>query len=111
MKEAFVEEATTVVEEKKEQKGINSELLAKRVAYAYTTMHPEYKVDSQFNNLTEMIKCAKITYVLNWLKRKNVEGIENFFNLAMEEQRKELLGAINTYEKEIKEVFTKRFVQ
>lgn len=114
LKEAFVEEPVKeiVVETKQETpNAINAELLAKKVAYAYTTLHPEYKADSQYKNLTDMVKCAKITYVINWLRRKNTEGIENFFELSMDQQRLELLNAIGKYEKEIKEVFTKRFAQ
>ena len=90
---------------------VNTELLAKKVAYAYSTMHPEYRVDSQFNNLSDMINGPKMSYVINWLQKKNIEGIEDFFRLTKDNQRTELQNALKAYETEIKEVFTKRFAQ
>ena len=88
-----------------------TELLANRLAWSYTTMHPEYKIDSQFKNLEDMVKGSKISYILKWLRRKNIEGLENFFKLSLEEQRRELQIAMCNYGDKIKEVFTKRFVQ
>lgn len=90
---------------------INTELLAKKVAYAYNTMHPEYRVDSQFKNLSDMVNGPKMSYVINWLQKKNIEGIEDFFRLTKDNQRTELQNALKAYETEIKEVFTKRFAQ
>lgn len=90
---------------------VNTELLAKKVAYAYSTMHPEYRVDSQFKNLSDMVDGPKMSYVINWLQKKNIEGIEDFFKLTKDNQRTELQSALKAYETEIKEVFTKRFAQ
>ena len=88
-----------------------TELLANRLAWSYSTMHPEYKVDNQFKNLGDMVKGPKISYVLNWIKKKKIDGLENFFNLPLESQRHELQIAMCNYEDKIKEVFTKRFAQ
>lgn len=88
-----------------------TELLANRLAWSYSTMHPEYRVESQFRNLGDMISNSKISYVLNWVKRKGVDGLEDFFRLPIEDQRKELQIAIRNYETQIKDVFAKRFSQ
>lgn len=84
-------------------------LLANRLAYAYTTRHPEYKVESQINNLKEMINSSKISYILSWLRRGNTSGIEGFLNLDVMDQRILLEKAVNTKEDEIKNIFNDRF--
>lgn len=91
------------------ENSINTELLAKRLAYSYTTYHPEYKVESQIKNLKDMVNGQKISFVLKWLKNKNIEGIEEFFKLDVENQRVELNKALEMFENEIREVFNKRF--
>ena len=112
LKAAFVEELQLGgLTEPQNANKINTELLAKKVAYAYSTMHPEYRVDSQFKNLSDMVDGPKMSYVINWLQKKNIEGIEDFFRLTKDNQRTELQNALKTYETEIKEVFTKRFAQ
>jgi predicted AlkP superfamily phosphohydrolase/phosphomutase len=88
---------------------VNIELLARQMAYSYSTLHPEYKVDSQFRNLTDMVNSSKITYVIAWVRKKGTEGLEEFFKKTQDEKQTLMKEALNKYEKEIKEVFTKRF--
>lgn len=85
------------------------DLLATRVAYAYTTRHPEYKIDNQFNNLKDMISTNKISYIISWMRKGNTDGILGFLNLNMNEQRQLLLKALENKETEIKNIFKTRF--
>lgn len=88
-----------------------TELLANRMAWSYNTLHPEFRVESQFKNLKDMVSGSKIDFVLNWIKRKGTDGLEDFFKLSTEEQRTQLLVALNNYSDKIREVFAKRFSQ
>lgn len=85
------------------------DLLATRVAYAYTTRHPEYKIDNQFNNLKDMISTNKISYIISWMRKGNTDGILGFLNLNVDEQRQLLLKALESKETEIKNIFKTRF--
>ena len=87
------------------------ELLASKVAYAYSTKHPEYEVDKLLCDLKEMISGDKITYVIYWMKKGNTEGLGGFFNLEKSQQRDLLQKALAAQEQEIKEIFTKRFLK
>ena len=107
LKEAFSLEAP--VTQNSVKNDVNIELLARQMAYSYSTLHPEYKVDSQFRNLTDMVNSSKITYVIAWVRKKGTEGLEGFFRKTQNEKQILMKEALNKYEKEIKEVFTKRF--
>ena len=85
------------------------DLLATRVAYAYTTRHPEYKIDNQFNNLRDMISTNKISYIISWMRKGNTDGILGFLALNVDEQRQLLLKALESKETEIKNIFKTRF--
>ena len=85
------------------------DLLATRLAYAYTTRHPEYKVESQIKNLEEMINSSKISYILSWLRKGNTNGIEGFLTLDVMDQRILLEKAVSTKEEVIKNIFNDRF--
>ena len=85
------------------------DLLATRVAYAYTTRHPEYKIDNQFNNLKDMISTNKISYIISWMRKGNTDGILGFLALNVDEQRQLLLKALENKETEIKNIFKTRF--
>ena len=85
------------------------DLLATRVAYAYTTRHPEYKIDNQFNNLKDMISTNKISYIISWMRKGNTDGILGFLVLNVDEQRQLLLKALENKEIEIKNIFKTRF--
>ena len=85
------------------------DLLATRVAYAYTTRHPEYKIDNQFNNLRDMISTNKISYIISWMRKGNTDGILGFLTLNVDEQRQLLLKALENKETEIKNIFKTRF--
>ena len=85
------------------------DLLATRVAYAYTTRHPEYKIDNQFNNLKDMISTSKIPYIISWMRKGNTDGILGFLALNVDEQRQLLLKALENKETEIKNIFKTRF--
>ena len=85
------------------------DLLATRVAYAYTTRHPEYKIDNQFNNLKDMISTSKISYIISWMRKGNTDGILGFLALNVDEQRQLLLKALENKETEIKNIFKTRF--
>lgn len=85
------------------------DLLATRVAYAYTTRHPEYKIDNQFNNLKDMISTSKISYIISWMRKGNTDGILGFLALSVDEQRQLLLKALENKETEIKNIFKTRF--
>ena len=89
---------------------VNIELLARQMAYSYSTLHPEYKVESQFRNLVDMVNNpSKITYVINWVRKKGTEGLEEFFKENNGNKQMLMKEALEKYENEIKEVFTKRF--
>jgi hypothetical protein len=89
---------------------VNIELLARQMAYSYSTLHPEYKVESQFRNLVDMVNNpSKITYVINWVRKKGTEGLEEFFQENNGNKQLLMKEALEKYENEIKEVFTKRF--
>lgn len=88
---------------------INTALLAERLAYSYTTIHPEYGVQSQYRNLTTMVNSDKVSFIFSWLRKYNVEGIENFFKLSEADRVFELNKALTAFEKEIKDILTKRF--
>lgn len=88
---------------------VNIELLARQMAYSYSTLHPEYKVESQFRNLVDMVNSPKITYVINWVRKKGTEGLEEFFKENNGNKQILMKEALEKYENEIKEVFTKRF--
>lgn len=85
------------------------DLLATRLAYSYTTKHPEYKIESQFKNLKDMIACDKITYIIAWLRKGNTSGIEQFLTMKTADQRILLEKALSLKENKIKEIFTERF--
>ena len=85
------------------------DLLATRVAYAYTTRHPEYKINNQFNNLKDMISTNKISYIISWMRKGNTDGILGFLALNVDEQRQLLLKALENKETEIKNIFKTRF--
>lgn len=107
LKGAFDSEAP--ITQNSVKNNVNIELLARQMAYSYSTLHPEYKVDSQFRNLTDMVNSSKIAYVIAWVRKKGTEGLEEFFKKTQEEKQTLMKEALNKYEKEIKEVFTKRF--
>ena len=89
---------------------VNIELLARQMAYSYSTLHPEYKVESQFRNLVDMVNNpSKVTYVINWVRKKGTEGLEEFFQENNGNKQLLMKEALEKYENEIKEVFTKRF--
>lgn len=85
------------------------ELLASKVAYAYSTRHPEYEVAKLFEDLKNMIDGDKISYITAWMRKGNTEGIEGFLKLDRTQQRTLLQKALSTKEQEIKDIFTKRF--
>ena len=89
----------------------NLELLARQMAYSYSTLHPEYKIESQFRNLKDMVNGPKVSYVIAWIRKKGTEGLESFFAENNGNKQIILKEALERYEKEIKEVFTKRFAQ
>ena len=93
------------------EESVDTERLAHRMACSYTTMHPEFRIDSQFRNLKDMVNGPKITFVISWMKRNGTDGLEDFFKLSEEDKRKEMNKALDEYEDKIKTVFTKRFVQ
>lgn len=88
---------------------VNIELLARQMAYSYSTLHPEYKVESQFRNLVDMVNSPKISYVIAWVRKKGTEGLEEFFKENNDNKQILMKEALEKYENEIKEVFTKRF--
>lgn len=88
---------------------VNIELLARQMAYSYSTLHPEYKVESQFRNLVDMVNSPKISYVIAWVRKKGTEGLEEFFQENNGNKQMLMKEALEKYENEIKEVFTKRF--
>lgn len=102
------EKKEKIQENKDVNADINVELLAKRLAYTYVTRHPEYSTESQFKNIKDMINSDKITYIISWL-RKNVEGIEDFFELSKQEKVYLLNSAITNHESKIKSVLKERF--
>lgn len=83
--------------------------LVNRLGYTYSTRHPEYPVDSQVRNLKDMIKGTKISYIISWLNKGNIEGIEGFFKLDTETKRKVLLESIEEYQKDLEDIFNHRF--
>ena len=107
LKEAIGE--TSTVENKSCFAKINIELLARQMAYSYSTLHPEYKVESQFRNLVDMVNSPKISYVIAWVRKKGTEGLEEFFKENNGNKQILMKEALEKYENEIKEVFTKRF--
>lgn len=109
LEKAFSTDDANASEQVSEQSQINTELLSKRLAYCYSTFHPEYKVESQLKNLKDMINSAKISIVLNWLRKNNIEGIENLFKLDTDAQRVELNKAVENFSENIKEIFKQRF--
>lgn len=110
LKSALCEGGEVVVtEEVPTTSTIDTNLLATRLAYAYTTRHPEYKVESQFGNLKDMIQTDKISFVVAWMRKGNIEGLESFFQLDGSAKRAELNKALTLFEKEIKDIFTQRF--
>jgi hypothetical protein len=88
---------------------VNLELLARQMAYSYSTLHPEYKIDSQFNNLCDMVNGPKISYVIAWVKKNGTTGLEEFFQENNGNKQMLMKEALSRYEDKIKEVFTKRF--
>lgn len=88
---------------------VNLELLARQMAYSYSTLHPEYKIDSQFNNLCDMVNGPKISYVIAWVKKNGTTGLEEFFQENNGNKQLLMKEALSRYEDKIKEVFTKRF--
>lgn len=107
LKEAIGE--TSKVENKSCFDKVNIELLARQMAYSYSTLHPEYKVESQFRNLVDMVNSPKISYVIAWVRKKGTEGLEEFFKEHNGNKQMLMKEALEKYENEIKEVFTKRF--
>ena len=83
--------------------------LVNRLGYTYSTRHPEYPVESQIRNLKDMIKGTKISYIISWLNKGNIEGIEGFFKLDTETKRKVLLESIEEYQKDLEDIFNNRF--
>lgn len=100
---------TSTVENKSCFDKVNIELLARQMAYSYSTLHPEYKVESQFRNLVDMVNSPKISYVIAWVRKKGTEGLEEFFKENNGNKQILMKEALEKYENEIKEVFTKRF--
>lgn len=88
---------------------VDISLLAKRLAESYITKHPEYGVNSQFNNIKSMVNSDKITFLIGWIRKNNIEGLENFFNQHIDFQRGDLNKALDFFEQEIKDILTKRF--
>lgn len=86
------------------------ELLASKLAYAYSTRHPEYEVAKLFEDLKNMVEGDKISYIIAWMRKGNTEGIEGFLKLDRTQQRTLLQKALSTKEQEIKDIFTKRFL-
>ena len=100
---------TSTIENKSCFDKVNIELLAHQMAYSYSTLHPEYKVESQFRNLVDMVNSPKISYVIAWVRKKGTEGLEEFFKENNGNKQMLMKEALEKYENEIKEVFTKRF--
>lgn len=101
--------STSIPENKSCFDKVNIELLARQMAYSYSTLHPEYKVESQFRNLVDMVNSPKISYVIAWVRKKGTEGLEEFFKENNGNKQMLMKEALERYENEIKEVFTKRF--
>ena len=100
---------TSIPENKSCFDKVNIELLARQMEYYYSTLHPEYKVESQFRNLVDMVNSPKISYVIAWVRKKGTEGLEEFFKENNGNKQMLMKEALEKYENEIKEVFTKRF--
>ena len=100
---------TSIPENKSCFDKVNIELSARQMAYSYSTLHPEYKVESQFRNLVDMVNSPKISYVIAWVRKKGTEGLEEFFQENNGNKQMLMKEALEKYENEIKEVFTKRF--
>lgn len=95
--------------EKTEKVEIDTEVLADRLANSYTTLHPEYRVDSQFRNLQEMVKNSnKVSILFSWLK-KHPDGIEDFFKLPQYKRQEILDITLSNHGELIKDILTKRF--
>ena len=100
---------TSIPENKSCFDKVNIELLARQMAYSYSTLHPEYKIESQFRNLVDMVNSPKISYVIAWVRKKGTEGLEEFFKENNGNKQMLMKEALEKYENEIKEVLTKRF--
>ena len=88
---------------------VDYELLATRIGESYTTKHPEYSTTSQLNNIKSMVNSSKITYIINWIRKTNIEGLENFFNKNDDEKKYHLNMALEFFPDKIKEILAKRF--
>lgn len=116
--DSIISALTTIKNEilgKVDEKPVNTEeafdkcRLVNRLGYTYSTRHPEYPVDSQVRNLKDMIKGTKISYIISWLNKGNIEGIEGFFKLDTDTKRKVLLESIEEYQKDLEDIFNHRF--
>lgn len=85
------------------------ELLASKVAYAYSTKRPDFGVNKLFEDLKNMINGDKISYIITWMRKGNTEGIEGFLKLDRAKQRALLQKTLSAKEQEIKDILTKRF--
>lgn len=97
-------------ETNKQQKvEIDSKVLADKLANTYTTLHPNYRIDSQIRNIQDMANNPdKVGILVNWLN-KTPEGIEEFFKLPKDKKQEVLKTVISTQEPIIREILTKRF--
>lgn len=111
IKSALSGEITETKEEKVEKVTIDTKVLADRLANSYTTLHPEYRIESQFRNLQDMANNSrKISILFSWL-RNHDEGIEEFFKLPQSKKQEVLNATLASHEDLIKTILKQRFAQ
>jgi len=106
-------EADNVAMNKEETLPINfadNSILATRLANSYQTYHAERGVKSLVKDLNYMADNEdKVGFLISWLRKNSVEGIEEFFKKNKKEQQTLIQAALKDNEDLITNILTKRF--
>ena len=89
---------------------VNNKNIAIRVAETYNTFRPELGADRLANDIIKMAENpAKVGFLVNWMRKKGINGFEWFFKLTKDKQQSCLIIATTTYRKEIVDILKDRF--
>ena len=89
---------------------INYENIAVRIAETYNTFKPEFGAIRLANDIIKMANDAnKVGILISWMRKKGVDGFEDFFKQPKNKQQEAVIKAVTTYKDKIISILKTRF--
>lgn len=84
--------------------------IAIRVAETYNTFHPEWGVQRLYKDIVKMADDnSKVGILVNWMRKKGIDGFENFFRLTKDKQQVAIHNAVTENMTDVITILNNRF--